>query len=64
LTEYPSVEYGYGYSIADENVFATLWIPIIILWPVWWHEHSANERVSRASLEKLVAIYKSFLFSL
>jgi hypothetical protein len=24
LTEYPSVEYGYGYSIADENVFATL----------------------------------------
>lgn len=55
--------YSYGLSVADENVFANAkkWLPVITLWPVWWNEHWANERVSIKSIENLILIYKDLL---
>lgn len=64
LSEYNEIDYCYVFSIADENIFAELNVPIVALWPVWWNEHGANERVSRVSLERLINIYIKFLTNL
>ena len=55
---------NYGRSVGDENVFAdTKGIKPIILGPEGANIHSANEYVSRESLETCVDIYRELLIA-
>lgn len=52
------VNIGYGLSVADENIFGGInKIPTVTVGPQGGNEHSANEWVSRSSLEQLVEVY-------
>jgi len=52
------VNVGYGLSVADENIFGGVnHIPTVTVGPQGGNEHSANEWVSRRSLEHLVGVY-------
>lgn len=54
-------EYNFGQSVADENVFGILGIPVLTIGPVADNHHSAEEWVSISSLEKLRDIYRFIL---
>ena len=53
--------YNYGYSVADENVFASAGIPMISVSAEGGNEHSANEWVSKKSFLELIDIYKGII---
>ena len=53
---------GYGLSVADENIFGSLNnIPTVTLGPQGGNEHTANEWVSKQSLEERIAIYRDLI---
>ena len=53
---------GYGRSVADENIFGGInQIPTITLGPQGGNEHTANEWVSKQSLEERIAIYRDLM---
>ena len=50
---------NYGSSVADDNVFSNvLKTPVISIGATGGNEHTANEWVSRESLEQLTSLYK------
>ncbi|PID29781.1 MAG: hypothetical protein CR982_01955 [Candidatus Cloacimonadota bacterium] len=53
--------YNMGYSVADENVFRRFnpKIPVIVLGPIGWNSHKADEWVSIKSVEDLQRVYKT-----
>jgi acetylornithine deacetylase len=53
--------YNMGYSVADENVFKRYHpqVPVIVLGPVGWNSHRADEWVDIESVEKLLELYKT-----
>ncbi len=53
-----------GVSVADENVLATLGIPVLSLAPVGGRSHRAGEWLSLRSLERVTALYGAILESL
>ena len=55
------INYNMGYSVADENVFRRFnpELPVIVLGPVGWNSHKADEWVSIKSVEDLYSIYKT-----
>ena len=53
--------FNYGYSVADENVFASAGIPMISVSAEGGNEHSANEWVSKKSFLELIGIYKKII---
>ncbi len=56
---------GYGLSVADENIFGGLNnIPTVTLGPQGGNEHTANEWVSKQSLEERIAIYRDLISNL
>lgn len=59
-TELPT---AFGVSVADENVLATLNLPVLSLAPVGGASHRAGEWVSRASLERVTSLYRQLLES-
>lgn len=48
-------------SVGDENVFATLGIPVITWGASGGNEHRSNEYIEIASLDKICAMYKDLL---
>ena len=52
--------FNMGYSVADENIFKKFRpdIPVIVLGPVGWNSHRANEWVEIESVLNLVKIYR------
>lgn len=53
---------GYGLSVADENIFGGInKIPTVTLGPQGGNEHSANEWVSKQSIEKLITVYRDLM---
>lgn len=52
--------YNMGYSVADENVFKRFnpEIPVIVLGPVGWNSHRADEWAEIESIEKLFELYR------
>lgn len=57
------VSYAYGTSVADENVIASLGIPIIGIGPMGGNEHSANEWITKESYLQLIDIFREFIRS-
>lgn len=56
--KYGNVDYGYGLSVADENLFCSiLKIPVLVIGPLGGNNHSANEWVSYQSLIELTDIF-------
>ncbi|MFA4983590.1 MAG: M20/M25/M40 family metallo-hydrolase [Candidatus Micrarchaeia archaeon] len=53
--------YAYGTSVADENVIASLGIPVISIGPMGGNEHSANEWITKKSYLQLVGIFEDFI---
>jgi acetylornithine deacetylase/succinyl-diaminopimelate desuccinylase-like protein len=56
-----SVKINYGLSVADENVFANLNKPIVVIGPNGGNDHSANEWVSHKSLNEVTTLFKTFI---
>ena len=54
------MNYNMGYSVADENVFKRNFpdVPVLVLGPVGWNSHRANEWVEIESVLNLEKIYK------
>lgn len=53
---------NYGSSVADDNVlFNSLNVPVLTIGPKGGNEHTANEWVSRSSLNQLTKLYKSLI---
>ncbi|MFA6654061.1 MAG: M20/M25/M40 family metallo-hydrolase, partial [Candidatus Delongbacteria bacterium] len=52
--------YNMGYSVADENVFKRYKpeIPVLVLGPVGWNSHRADEWAEIESIEKLFELYR------
>jgi acetylornithine deacetylase/succinyl-diaminopimelate desuccinylase-like protein len=52
--------YNMGYSVADENVFKRYCpdVPVIVLGPVGWNSHRADEWVDIESMQKLLELYR------
>jgi acetylornithine deacetylase/succinyl-diaminopimelate desuccinylase-like protein len=50
--------FNYGYSVADDNVFAAKGIPVISVAAEGGNEHAANEWVSKKSYLELIEIFK------
>ncbi len=62
LQRFGEVCFGYGLSVADENIFGGVnQIPTMTLGPRGKDEHSANEWVSRKSLDRLVLLYRDII---
>lgn len=55
--------YNYGASVADENVFAALGMPMISVGPKGADEHTCNEWVSKSSYLTLIDVLKTFIKS-
>jgi acetylornithine deacetylase/succinyl-diaminopimelate desuccinylase-like protein len=53
--------YSYGYSPADENLFAMQNLPVISYGPIGSNQHSADEWVSKKSYLELIQVLKAFL---
>jgi acetylornithine deacetylase/succinyl-diaminopimelate desuccinylase-like protein len=51
----------YGATVADENVFATIGLPVITLGPTGGNQHAANEWVSKQSYLDLIEVLKEFI---
>jgi succinyl-diaminopimelate desuccinylase len=54
-------EFGYGLSVADENVFATKRLPVVTLGPVGGSEHNPGEWVSKKSYLELIEVLKALM---
>ncbi|MFB6144858.1 MAG: M20 family metallopeptidase [Candidatus Nanohaloarchaea archaeon] len=54
-------ELKYGSSVADENRFAELDIPIITYGPIGKNEHAADEEVDLRSVKQLIRVYNKYL---
>lgn len=54
---------AFGLSVADENVLATLGLPVLSLAPVGSASHRAGEWVSAASLARVTALYQRLIES-
>ena len=53
------IEFSYGRSVADENVFANaLGIPNVTIGPRGGNEHTANEWVSKRSLGQIATLFR------
>jgi len=52
--------YNMGYSVADENVFKRYKpeVPVLVLGPVGWNSHRADEWAEIESIEKLFELYR------
>ncbi len=52
--------YNMGYSVADENVFKRYRpeIPVLVIGPVGWNSHRADEWAEIESIEKLFELYR------
>ncbi|MBN2858514.1 MAG: M20/M25/M40 family metallo-hydrolase [Candidatus Delongbacteria bacterium] len=52
--------YNMGYSVADENVFRRYnpETPVLVLGPVGWNSHRADEWAEIESIEKLLELYR------
>lgn len=52
--------FNMGYSVADENVFKRYMphVPVLVLGPVGWNSHRADEWTEIESVEKLLDLYK------
>ncbi len=61
--KYGEVIYNYGLSVADENVFSTLGIPVITMGPKGDEGHNANEWVSKKSYLEVIEILKKIIYS-
>lgn len=55
--------YSYGTSVADENIFAGLGIPMLSVGPLGGGEHTSNEWVSKSSYFQLIDLLKTFIRS-
>ena len=55
--------YGYGMSVADENIFAACGVPVVVVGAKGGNEHAANEWVSKSSYLELIDVLKTFLRS-
>ena len=55
------IETAFGLSVADENVLATLGVPVLSLAPVGGASHRAGEWVSQASLERVHGLYTALI---
>ncbi|MFA6530418.1 MAG: M20/M25/M40 family metallo-hydrolase [Candidatus Micrarchaeia archaeon] len=53
--------YSYGTSVADENVFADLGIPMLSVGPLGGGEHTSNEWVSKSSYLQLIDLLRTFI---
>lgn len=53
--------YGYGMSVADENIFAACGVPVAVVGAKGGNEHAANEWVSKSSYLELIDVLKTFL---
>lgn len=53
--------YNYGSSVADENVFAKLGMPVVTIGPIGGNEHSADEWVSKQSYLDLIGVLREFI---
>lgn len=53
--------YHVGRSVGDENAFATLGVPIVIVGPEGRNEHKADEWVSITSLEQTSRLYRAIV---
>ncbi|MDO8554296.1 MAG: M20/M25/M40 family metallo-hydrolase [Candidatus Micrarchaeota archaeon] len=55
--------YNYGSSVADENVFAKIGLPVVTIGSLGGNEHSADEWVSKQSYFDLIEILRNFILS-
>ncbi|HEY9842199.1 MAG TPA: M20/M25/M40 family metallo-hydrolase [Candidatus Obscuribacterales bacterium] len=55
------LELSFGLSVADENVLASLGLPVLSLAPVGGHSHRAGEWVSAASLARTTGLYRGLI---
>ncbi|MFN8670980.1 MAG: M20/M25/M40 family metallo-hydrolase [Candidatus Sericytochromatia bacterium] len=60
---YNEVFFNYSDSVADENVFGALNIPVLTIGPLGDNHHSANEWVEINSIFSLIEVYKRILNS-
>ena len=56
-------KYGYGLSVADENIFAARGVPVAVIGAKGGNEHAANEWVFKSSYFELIDVLKTFLRS-
>lgn len=60
----PKVVFGIGRSVADENRFAEIGIPTLILAPIGEGSHTCNEWVGRESILRLKAMFQQIVSQL
>jgi|SRR3989344_1699336 len=61
--KFGEVKYRYGLSVADENIFASLKIPVLTIGPKGGNEHSSDEWVSYNSIIDLSEILSDVIMN-
>ncbi|MDD5022645.1 MAG: M20/M25/M40 family metallo-hydrolase [Candidatus ainarchaeum sp.] len=59
--KYGEVNYNYALSVADENAFASLGLPVVTMGPTGEGDHSSEEWVSKESYLELIEVLKEII---